>query len=111
MQLNEVQRAASEQFGRQSHRYGSGHILKNIEDVREAMESIQLPEQAEVLDVATGAGHTGLFLASLGHRVTLADIAQPMLDQASKTAAERGLSVETRQHSAEEFPYEAGKFD
>ena len=49
-------------------------------------------------------GHTGLFLASLGHDVTLADIAQPMLDKATKAAAERGLSVKTVQQAAEGFP-------
>jgi SAM-dependent methyltransferase len=33
------------------------------------------------LDVATGAGHTGLYLASVGWQVTLADISSAMLEQ------------------------------
>jgi len=111
MNLDEVQRAAQEQFARQSHRYGKGHILENVEDVRSALEYISLPAKAKVLDVATGGGHTGLLLASLGHEVTLADIAQPMLDRAVKAAAERGLIVQTQQHSAEQFPYLDGQFD
>src|SRR5438094_3453535 len=104
MELDEVQQAAREQFARQSHRYGPGHILENIEDLRSAIEPLNLPHGAQVLDVATGAGHTGLFLAGLGHDVTLADIAQPMLDRAAKTAVERGLRVRTRLHPAEQFP-------
>jgi ubiquinone/menaquinone biosynthesis C-methylase UbiE len=72
---------------------------------------IPLPQRARVLDVATGGGHTGLYLASLGHDVTLADIAQPMLDRAAKAAAERGLTVQTRQHPAEQFPYPDAQFD
>lgn len=76
MQLDEVQRAAQEQFARQSGRYGKGHILENVADVAEALAGISLPPVADVLDVATGGGHTGLHLASLGHRVTLADIAR-----------------------------------
>ncbi|HWF18046.1 MAG TPA: class I SAM-dependent methyltransferase [Verrucomicrobiae bacterium] len=111
MKLNDVQKAAQEQFAKQSHRYGRGHILENVEDVRDAVEKLRLPAKAQVLDVATGGGHTGLFIASLGHEVTLADLAQPMLERAAQTAAERGLKVETRQHSAEQLPYPDGQFD
>ncbi len=111
MKLDDVQRAAQEQFGKQSHRYGQGHILQNVNDVRDAVESITLPQRAKVLDIATGAGHTGVFLASLGHDVTLSDIAKPMLDRAAAMAAERGLSVTTQQHAAEEFPNPDESFD
>lgn len=109
--LNDIQRAAQEQFGRQSHRYGRGHILENVEDVRLAFEDMQLPECAQVLDVATGAGHTGLFFASLGHRVVLGDLAAPMLDRAREAAVQRGLVVTTQQHPAEAFPNPAASFD
>lgn len=111
MKLDHVQQAAQEQFARQSHRYGKGHILENVEDVRLAVDSIPLPKAAKVLDVATGAGHTGLFFAGMGHQVTLADIAQPMLDRARQTAAERGLSIEIQQHAAEQFPNADQTFD
>jgi ubiquinone/menaquinone biosynthesis C-methylase UbiE len=111
MKLDEVQRAAQEQFARQSHRYGQGHILENVDDVRDAAEQMSLPAGARVLDVATGGGHTGLYFASLGHDVTLADLAQPMLDRATKAAAERGFKVATRQHAAEQFPYGDASFD
>ncbi|MCD6052626.1 MAG: type 11 methyltransferase [Verrucomicrobia bacterium] len=111
MQLDAVQSAAQEQFGKQSHRYGKGHILQNVDDVIAAASQMALPARAEVLDVATGAGHTGLYFAGLGHRVTLADIAQPMLDRVRETAAERGLQVTTRQHAAEQFPYAEASFD
>jgi ubiquinone/menaquinone biosynthesis C-methylase UbiE len=109
--LNEIQRAASEQFGRQSHRYGKGHILENVDDVKKAAESISLPARARVLDVATGAGHTGLYFASLGYQVTLADITDQMLQRAGEAATERGYSVELRQHSAEAMPYADCSFD
>jgi ubiquinone/menaquinone biosynthesis C-methylase UbiE len=111
MKLDEMQKAAQEQFAKQSHRYGQGHILENVEDVRAALKSIPLPAKAQVLDVATGGGHTGLLLASMGHEVTLADIAQPMLERAARTAVERGFTVQTRQHAAEQLPYPDGRFD
>ena len=111
MKLDEVQRAAQEQFGKQSHRYGQGHILQNVGDVRDAVEKISLPPKAKALDIATGAGHTGVFLAEQGCEVTLADIAKPMLDRAAQMAAERGLTVKTQQHAAEEFPNPSNSFD
>jgi len=111
MKLDAVQQAAQEQFARQSRNYGRSHILADVSDVGAALEKITLPPRARVLDVATGAGHTGLHLASLGHEVTCADIAAPMLDRVREAAQERGLTVETRQHAAEEFPYADATFD
>src|SRR6266498_43093 len=111
MELDEVQRAAQEQFAKRSHRYGQGHILEDVEDVRVAAAQMTLPPRATVLDVATGGGHTGLFFAGLGHDVTLADIAQPMLERAAQTAAQRGLQVRTRLHPAEQYPYPDSSFD
>jgi ubiquinone/menaquinone biosynthesis C-methylase UbiE len=111
MKLDDVQRASQEQFARQSGHYGRGHVLENVDDLRAALEHLPLPVPARVLDVATGAGHTGLFFAALGHQVTLADIAEPMLTRAAQTARERGFSVETRLHPAEELPYQSECFD
>ena len=111
MKLDSVQLAAQEQFARQNRHYGKGHVLENVEDLQEALKQIPLPTCARTLDLATGAGHTGLFLAGLGHNVTLADIAQPMLDRAARAAMERGLSVQTRQHTAEQLPYPDAQFD
>lgn len=109
--LNEIQRAAQEQFARQSHCYGAGHILENVEDVREVIEPLHLGSGARALDVATGAGHTGLFLAELGCDVTLGDIARPMLERAREAAARRGLTVKIQLHAAENFPCPNAVFD
>lgn len=111
MKLDAVQQAAQEQFARQSRNYGRSHILADVSDVAAALEKITLPPRARVLDVATGAGHTGLHLASLGHEVICADLAAPMLERVREAAAERGLRVETRQHAAEALPYPDASFD
>ncbi|MEA3187757.1 MAG: hypothetical protein QOD99_1587 [Chthoniobacter sp.] len=111
MELNEIQRASQEQFSKQSSRYAQGHILENVDDVRSALANIPLPGRARALDVATGAGHTALLLASPGHDVIAADLAAPMLERVREGAAARNLHVETRQHAAEEFPYDAAGFD
>ena len=111
MKLDAVQQAAQEQFARQSRNYGAGHILADVSDVSAALARVSIPERARVLDVACGAGHTGLHLASLGHEVTLADIAAPMLECVREAGEMRGLKVETRQHAAEDFPHEDASFD
>lgn len=111
MSLDSIQQAAREQFGKQSKRYGAGHILANTSDVSAALSRLQLPKQARALDVATGAGHTALCLAEMGCEVVASDIAAPMLDRVNEAAAERNLQVITRQHSAEELPYPDSSFD
>ncbi|MCI0745048.1 MAG: class I SAM-dependent methyltransferase [Verrucomicrobia subdivision 3 bacterium] len=110
-QLDDIQRAAQEQFGRQSHRYGRGHILENIEDVRAAIDPLDLKPGMKALDVATGGGHTGIYLASLGCDVTLADIAEPMLQRAAAAADALGYKVKTELHAAENMPYAHSCFD
>ncbi len=108
--MDSIQHAAQEQFQKQSHRYAKGHILENTEDVAAALEGADLPPGAEALDVATGAGHTAFHLARAGFRVTAADLTPAMLQRVSEGAAERGLAVRTRQHSAEALPYPDASF-
>lgn len=111
MDLNEIQRASQDQFARQSHRYGKGHILAQTEDIAAALPHLVLPAKAQVLDVATGGGHTGIFFAERGHDVTVADIAEPILERASALATEQGLRLKTQQHPAESFPNPDSTFD
>ncbi len=113
--LNDIQRSAQQQFDRQSGRYGKDHILADTSDVAEIIGRVK---GNRALDVATGAGHTGLYLAGLaplgagqGWEVTFADISAGMLNKASAAAAERGLCVQTRQHTAESMPYPDATFD
>ncbi|HEY5895188.1 MAG TPA: methyltransferase domain-containing protein [Chthoniobacterales bacterium] len=109
--LDPTQLAAQEQFSRQSQRYATGHILENVQDVVAALEFIPLAVPSKMLDVACGAGHTGLHLAALGHDVTLADLSQPMLDRALEGAVRKGVTVRTVQHPAEAMPYADDTFD
>jgi len=111
MSLDSIQHAAQEQFQKQSHRYAKGHILENTEDVTAALSGLELPAGAEALDVATGAGHTAFALARAGMRVTASDLTPAMLQRVEEGAAERGLEIATREHSAEALPYGDGRFD
>jgi ubiquinone/menaquinone biosynthesis C-methylase UbiE len=111
MSLDPIQQAARDQFEKQSANYGKSHILANTDDVASALAGIEIAPGSTALDVATGGGHTAIYLASVGYRVTATDISQAMLEVASRLAAERGFSIETRLHEAEKFPYPDNSFD
>ena len=64
--LDDIQRSAQQQFDRQSARYGKDHILADTSDVAEIIVRVPAGQGRRALDVATGGGHTGLYLASQG---------------------------------------------
>jgi SAM-dependent methyltransferase len=75
------------------------------------MEGVPVPANATALDVATGGGHTALWLARHGWTVTAGDIAERMLGNASELWADAGVGVETRLFPAEEMPFGGSSFD
>ncbi len=103
--LDFIQQKAREQFNRQSQNYGKGHVLEKLDDLLDALKHVAVRRGQLALDIATGSGHTGLHLASLGMQVTASDISPMMLEMTRKMAEARGLAVETKLHSAEELPY------
>jgi len=110
MNLDDTQKAAQAQFDRQSGRYGKSHVLAETTDLDAAVEGIDLPEYGSALDIATGGGHTGLWLARRGYVVTLADVSRRMLENAGKLLGEEGYLCDMRQHPAEELPYSGRSF-
>ncbi|MEX1118083.1 MAG: class I SAM-dependent methyltransferase [Terrimicrobiaceae bacterium] len=104
-ELNTTQNAAKAQFESRSASYGKTHILADVSDVARILEGLSWPVGTQALDVATGGGHTAVYLASRGLRVIGSDISPAMTRNAVQLAAERGLTVEGRVHIAEELPY------
>ena len=80
--LDSTQAASAAQFNRQSERYGKAHILADTQDVARALAGVSVPTAGRALDVATGGGHTALFLARQGWNVTVGDISERMLANA-----------------------------
>lgn len=112
MPLDPAQIASREQFDRRAACYGTTHILNDTSDVADALRDLESAGTAldPALDVATGAGHTAVYLASRGLRVTAADLSASMLAQTALLAAERGVTVQTAQHAAEKLPWPGGIF-
>lgn len=109
--LDSAQAAAAAQFDRQSDCYGKSHILADTADVAAGLAGVPVPPGGAALDVATGGGHTALFLARQGWRVTAGDLAPRMLANAARLATEAGLKIETRLFPAEQMPFAGGAFD
>lgn len=109
--LDSMQSASAAQFDRQSDRYGKSHILADTQDVEHGLRGVILPAGGTALDVATGGGHTALWLARHEWKVTAGDIAPRMLENAQKLCAEAGFKIETRLFPAEEMPFADGAFD
>ena len=110
MSLDHIQQASREQFDRQSRNYGKSHILADVSDLAAALEGVARPPDGRALDVATGGGHTAVWLAEQGWNVTASDLSPAMLERAAELAVSKGVSLETTLHEAERLPYADGTF-
>jgi len=109
--LDTRQSASAAQFDRQSDHYGKSHILADTQDVAMGLRGLLPGKDGTALDVATGGGHTALWLARQGWRVTVGDISARMLDNAQRMCADARLTIETRLFPAEEMPFADCSFD
>lgn len=85
--LDSAQAASAAQFDSQSERYGRSHILADTSDLEAAFKRLQLPSMVAALDIATGGGHTALFLARRGYAVSYCDVAEKMVEATRKLLA------------------------
>lgn len=67
--------------------------------------------RGSLLDIPSGGGRVGLFLAQQGHRVTCADYAPAMVDITRREAARTGLDVAVDRQDIEAMTYDDGAFD
>ncbi len=87
---------------------------KNIADFRKAAQKVamQLPDAADVLEVAPGPGYWAIELARLGsYRIVGLDISKTFVRLATENAAQAGVAVTIRQGNASAMPFEPGSFD
>jgi len=77
----------------------------------EFVDRLTVEPGMQVLDVACGTGNLAIPAARKGARVTGADIASNLLDQARQRAAAEGLDATFETGDAEKLPYADGRFD
>lgn len=109
--LNDIQKAAAAQFSRQSGEYGRKHMLADTSDVAWLLDEIPLAQESNALDVATGGGHTALYLARRGLSVTLGDLSHEMLEAASQLLLDEGFYCKLACFPAESMPFGDSSFD
>lgn len=90
-------------------------IMDQLRPVGAAMiESLQIAEDQQHLDIASGTGEPGLSIARLSPigRVVLTDLVAEMLDIATRRARAQGVAnVETAVCSADDLPFDDATFD
>jgi 2-polyprenyl-3-methyl-5-hydroxy-6-metoxy-1,4-benzoquinol methylase len=64
-----------------------------------------------VLDIPSGGGRVGLFLAKQGYQVTCADYSQAMVDITRQSANASGANIAVDQQNIEAMTYGDGAFD
>ena len=90
-------------------------IMEQLGPVGAAMiECLDIAEDQQHLDIASGTGEPGLTIARLSPagRVVLTDLSVEMLDVASRRARAQGVvNVETKVCSADDLPFDDATFD
>jgi ubiquinone/menaquinone biosynthesis C-methylase UbiE len=100
------------QFGPNAARYRASRVHAEGASLARLVELTRPQPGWEVLDVATGAGHTAAAFAPHVKRVVASDITREMLREAQALARDRGLgNVEFREADAENLAFPDDSFD
>lgn len=95
----------NQRFGNDEYAYGQepNDFLRD--------QSSRLPKEARILCIGDGEGRNGVFLATLGHRVTSLDYAEEGLRKARRLAEERNVAIETLHADLAEYRALEKSFD
>lgn len=86
-----------------------GTTLQNVGE--ELADALDLPPDAEVLDVAAGNGNATLAFARRWARVTSTDYVEALLERGKSRAAAEALDIRFQFADAENLPFGDGAFD
>jgi len=101
-----------QQFGTHAAAYATSSVHAKGASLGRLVELVQPQRHWQMLDIATGAGHTAAAFAPHVSRVIASDITEEMLDEARKLAAAKGLpNMEVAVADAEALPFEDLRFD
>ena len=110
--MSDIQQKVKAQFAKTSESYVSSPIHAKGEDLKMLLELAGDVKDKDVLDIATGAGHTALAFAKAGARVTATDLTPEMLEQARVFLKSQNIhQVSFQEASAEELPFEDESFN
>jgi len=101
-----------QQFGKSAESYVTSPIHKQGKDLQTLLEMAEITGKEELLDVATGGGHTANAFAPFVKNVTAIDLTKEMLVAAEKFIKGNGhQNVNYVEADAEKLPFSDGSFD
>src|SRR5881394_747464 len=101
-----------QQFGKSAASYVTSPIHKDGKDLQKLVKLASIKGQEEVLDIATGGGHTANGFAPFVKKVTALDLTSEMLVAAEEFIKGNGhQNVEFIQGDAEKLPFSGASFD
>lgn len=104
-------RRSDEQYSPIAAAYTTSPIHSKGADLTRLVELAELPQEAVLLDVGTGAGHTALAFGKTGVAVVGLDLTLAMLRQARRLAAEQRAPFDAVRGLAEALPFRNAGFD
>ncbi|PGY14282.1 class I SAM-dependent methyltransferase [Bacillus sp. AFS031507] len=108
----DIKKDVQQQFGKSADSYVSSTIHKDGNDLQKLLEMAMTTGEEELLDVATGGGHTANAFASCVKKVTAVDLTPEMLAAAQNYIIDNGhQNVEFIIGDAEVLPFSEGVFD
>jgi SAM-dependent methyltransferase len=109
---NTIKKLVQAQFGAAAQDYVTSVTHAKGDDLRRLVELAQLRGDEQVLDIATGGGHTALAFAPHVREVVAGDLTPRMLEAAESFIRGQGITnVRFEQADAEELPFAPATFD
>jgi len=100
------------QFGANAANYASSEVHASGASLKRLIELARPRADWQVLDIATGAGHTAAAFAPHVARVVATDVTEEMLAEARLLAERKGLAnIETAPAEAEHLPFADASFN
>ena len=98
-------------FSKNADLYRTSRAHSDLEDLEQSLEHLPAVTGLEVLDVATGTGHTAFFFARKQAHVFGVDINEEMLRVAQEESDSKSLSVRFLKCPVEDLMFDDEKFD
>lgn len=110
--MNDSKSLSQQRFGKFAQGYVNSERHAKGADLDRLIDIAQPQADWQMLDIATGGGHTALKFAPHVAHVTATDLTPKMLEAAEKHLTEKGASnVSFQRADAESLPFEHAQFD
>ncbi|CAH2714190.1 putative methyltransferase YcgJ [Neobacillus rhizosphaerae] len=108
----DIKNDVQQQFGKSAASYVSSTIHKEGKDLQKLLQIVTISGEEELLDIATGGGHTANAFASVVKKVTAVDLTAEMLRAAENFIRGNGYqNVDFIQADAENLPFATEAFE